>query len=432
MSAKTTRSAMPTTYVVLNSPAVAQGSPETCGFCRRHDVGRRSLRALRYGVLAALVVSALQAQPNECLDDAILDVSKFAGAGGDYAKPKVEASCEGDEFIIRSNGIPHYEFVQITPNPLTVQENVFRLPRHPKLAKNHEKIPFLGKVGVAVNGISLFGPNEGPVPAVERFGDPIFNSIMDECLGHTANEYHYHALNQPCLTDGVKEGAPSPILAFALDGFPIFGPLGCTDGDCSEVIRYESSWEMTGDPTINAWEAYTYKERAGREYLDECNGHTGPTGNYHYHSTATFPYILGCYSGEVDLPERQRVTGNRQPRRGGPARGKKGGRGRRPGGLANAASSLGATLEDLSRVIDEDKLRAYLRDPENVTFDFASAASALQLNEEVLRHALEHQIPSPTAYKGHRPGCTVTPEGYLLCHPRAVHGLVDQIQGSND
>ncbi len=388
---------------------------------------RRSLRVLLF---ATFVVGAANAQ-GDCLDDAILDVSKYAGAGSAYAKPKVEASCEGDEFVIRSNGIPHYEFVQITPNPLTEQENVFRLPRNPELAKNHKKIPFLGKVGVAVNGISLFGPNEGPVPAVERFGDPIFNSIMDECLGHTANEYHYHALYQPCLTDGVKEGAPSPILAFALDGFPVYGPLGCADGECNKVIRYESSWEMTGDPTINAWQAYTYKEKAGREHLDECNGHTGPKGDYHYHSTATFPYILGCYSGEIDLPQGQRLSGNRPPRRAGPGRGKKGGRGRGrgPGGLDSAASRLAVTLEDLSAVIDENELRTYLRDPENLSFDFASAARKLQLNEEVLRQALEHQIPTPIAYKGHRPGCTVTPEGYLLCHPRAVHGLVDQIQG---
>ena len=36
--------------------------------------------------------------------------------------------------------------------------------------------------------------------------------------------------------------------------------------------------------------------------LDECNGHTTatpdfPDGIYHYHVTATFPYISGCYRG---------------------------------------------------------------------------------------------------------------------------------------
>ncbi len=31
--------------------------------------------------------------------------------------------------------------------------------------------------------------------------------------------------------------------------------------------------------------------------LDECNGQVGPEGDYHYHATETFPYILGCYNG---------------------------------------------------------------------------------------------------------------------------------------
>ena len=26
-------------------------------------------------------------------------------------------------------------------------------------------------------------------------------------------------------------------------------------------------------------------------------GHTGGTGDYHYHATSSFPYILGCYAG---------------------------------------------------------------------------------------------------------------------------------------
>ncbi len=391
-----------------------------------------------------IFVATLAAQPSvggDCGATHLLDVSKFAGAGEQYAKPSVEGACEGDEFIIRSNGIPHYEFVQITPNPLTEQKNEVRVPRHPKIAEEPTSIPFLGTIGIAVNGIVLYGPNEGPVPAVERFGDPIFNAIMDECMGHTADQYHYHALNQLCLTDGVKEGAPSPVLGYALDGFAIRGPLGCANQDCSEVIRYQSSWEMTGDPAIKAWEAYKFSEKDDEKFLDRCNGHTAPDGDYHYHATATFPYILGCYSGNPNLPERSRVSGNRGPRRGGPggpaARrrggpgGTAGGLGRRrfrPGDLASAAARLSATEDDLTAVIDVEALRAYLRDPENLTFDYTAAAKKLNLNEEVLRHALEHQIPTPLAYKGHRPGCTTTPEGYLLCHPNAVHHLVDQVQ----
>ena len=192
---------------------------------------------------------------------------------------------------------------------------------------------------------------------------------------------------------------------------------------------------MTGDPTVNAWQAYTFVAKEERQFLDRCNGHSGPAGDYHYHATATFPYILGCYSGKPNLPERPRSSRARRPRPGGPRPGPPGGPGAgrrgpppgrrsgprfRPGDLAAAAARLAVTEEDLAAVIDREALRAYLRDPENVSFDFAAAAKKLHLNEKVLRHALEQQIPTPVAYKGHRPGCTTTPEGYLLCHPDAV------------
>ncbi len=75
-----------------------------------------------------IFVATLAAQPSvggDCGATHLLDVSKFAGAGEQYAKPSVEGACEGDEFIIRSNGIPHYEFVQITPNPLTGRRTKF-------------------------------------------------------------------------------------------------------------------------------------------------------------------------------------------------------------------------------------------------------------------------------------------------------------------
>jgi YHYH protein len=273
---------------------------------------------------------------------------------------------------------------------------------------------------------------------VERYGDPIYNSIMDECLGHTANEYHYHAFHQPCLTDGVREGQRSPILGYALDGFPIRGPYGCADADCHEVIRMKSGYKKIGDPTINAWQAYRFEKQEGPEYLDRCNGHTAPNGDYHYHATSTFPYIIGCYSGSPILDQARggppdltqnrgrRPRGGGPPRRGGPI-GPGGQRG--PGGLETAAPRLGLTVERLAEVVDQAKLRAHLRDPENVSFDFAGAARELGVNEEELRQALEHQVDTPVRYKGNRPGCTMTPEGYLLCHPNAVHGLVDQVQG---
>ncbi len=199
-------------------------------------------------LLLLLIAGLASAQSSPRLADAFLDVSKSPGAGLAYPKPRVEAECEGDQLVARSNGIPHYEFVQITPNPLREHDYEFRLPRNPQLAEQQTPIPLLGSIGFAVNGVVIFGPNEGPAPIEEQFGDPIFNAIMDTCMGHTALEYHYHAMVQKCLSEGVGEGDPSPILGFGYDGFPIRGPWGCVDRECSQVVRYRSSWEQIREP----------------------------------------------------------------------------------------------------------------------------------------------------------------------------------------
>ncbi len=239
--------------------------------------------------------------------DTILDVSDAAGAGAGYAAPELAASCDGDELIVTGNGIPTYTFVAMTPNPLNEIAQSYRITLTPQVAAQTTDIPLLGLAGFAVNGMPWFGPNEGPIP--DPYGDPVYNGIMDGCMGHTANEYHQHALLQKCLIQAAVAVAepwtladpdptePSPILGWALDGFPIYGPYGCVDAGCKSVVEMQSSWVQTGDPTTYAWDNYTYQEQVGDQYMDRCNGRTQPDGSYGYHATEGFPYILGCYVG---------------------------------------------------------------------------------------------------------------------------------------
>ena len=239
--------------------------------------------------------------------ETILDVSAAAGAGAGYPAPELAASCDGDELVVTGNGIPTYTFVAMTPNALVEVDQNYRITTNPIIANQPTDIPLLGLAGFAVNGMPWFGPNEGAFP--DPYGDPVYNGIMDGCMGHTAFEYHNHALAQKCLTQAAVTVAEpwtladpdasqaSPILGWALDGHPIYGPYGCTDAACETVIEMESSWVQTGDPTTYAWDNHEYQEQAGDQYLDRCNGRTQPDGSYGYHATATFPYILGCYTG---------------------------------------------------------------------------------------------------------------------------------------
>ncbi|MCO4773889.1 MAG: YHYH protein [Deltaproteobacteria bacterium] len=239
----------------------------------------------------------------------VLDVSGAAGAGANYANPDLWAGCTDDSLIIEGNGIPTYSFVQMTPNPLTEQSYSFDLPRNPEVAAQTTEMPLLGLAGVAVNGLVFFGPNEAGQPASSAWGDPIYNGITDGCFGHTAGEYHFHALSQKCLTqDAVGESEPwtladpnpaeaSPVIGWAMDGFPIYGPYGCLDSDCTEVAEMKSGFDQIADPTQDAWDAYAWSEKSDPTFLDACNGRVQPDGSYGYHATEGFPYIIGCYVG---------------------------------------------------------------------------------------------------------------------------------------
>lgn len=239
----------------------------------------------------------------------MLDVSKAPGAGDAYPKPTLSAKCTGDKFVVESNDIPHYTFVQTTPNPLKGQSEHYEIPRNPQVAATVSSIPLLGVAGFAVNGMPFFGPNEAGEPADEAYGDPVYNGLMDPCMGHTSpGEYHYHSMLVKCLDQNslvekpwMNEDPPadeaSPIIAWALDGFPVYGPQECSDAACSSVVVMKSGYVKIGDPKSHAWDAYEWQASEDPTHLDECNGHTGPGGDYHYHQTETFPYILGCYRG---------------------------------------------------------------------------------------------------------------------------------------
>jgi hypothetical protein len=243
--------------------------------------------------------------------ETILDLTGAPGPGVDGLMPELSATCDGDELVVTTNSIPFYSFIQMTPNALVENNQTYRFPLNPQLADAPSDIPLLGYAGVSVAGLPWFGPNEAGQPAAQAWGDPIYNGITDPCLGHTANEYHQHALAQKCLdADNITAEPwtaadpdptqPSPVIGWAADGFPIYGPYGCLDKACTEVVEFQSGWVQTAAPVQDAWDNHEYVASADDTVLDQCNGRIGPDGTYRYHATATFPYILGCYAGEVD------------------------------------------------------------------------------------------------------------------------------------
>ncbi len=168
-------------------------------------------------------------------------------------------------------------------NPSYIQEHndTYYLPVNP--VKNPNAVAMtdrdangalnMGPVGLAVNGVVFYNPYDANMVDA--------SNIMDRCCGHPSpdNRYHYHkypiCVNTPFVDKGESH---SPIIGFALDGFPVYGP-------------YERSGEMAKDD----------KERP----LNAFNAHFDDVRGWHYHVTpGKFPYIIGGYMG--NRPQRSR------------------------------------------------------------------------------------------------------------------------------
>ena len=190
----------------------------------------------------------------------------------------VRISHDQQFLIMESQGYPNHPTAVFpnsgNPNTIRVQSFTFRLPLVPKLADAITRLP-MGPIGTALNGVVFFNPYEMEgMNAVEGYSEV----WLDSCCGHPQQTgvYHYHkyptCVKSPFKDDGKQH---SPILGFAFDGFPLYGP-------------YESNGVMAKD----------FKKS---EALDVCNGHMDEIRGYHYHVTpGRFPYLLGGYAGVVE------------------------------------------------------------------------------------------------------------------------------------
>ncbi len=192
------------------------------------------------------------------------------------------AKKNGSVLVVESNGLPQHGMMfgirswqqQVPlPQPYTGR-NAWQIPLHPQLAKhpistrNHL---MRGAIALAVNGVPIFN-------ALNNRGEDAFLAgELDQWGGHCGrgDDYHYHRAPVH-LEKIVGEGMP---IAFALDGFPIYG---YTEPDGSLPVK-----------------------------LDAFNGHFSQGGHYHYHASKKYPYINGGMRGKVQMQDDQIIP---QPR----------------------------------------------------------------------------------------------------------------------
>lgn len=212
-------------------------------------------------------------------------------ANADLADPEVSASCDGDNVVVTSNGIPDYTYIETSPGSPDAVDYTFTIPATPTMADAVTDVPDLGTAAVALNGVPIYGPTEG------TGGD--VNSLvgaLSECGSHNGpTGFHIHQIltsaNTDCLFTPEEVAAAPQLVGYALDGYPIY----------TGIDQYTSSWELTDESLFasDTWAAHSYVEGLGD--LDQCNGLTDADGNYAYYTTETFPYVIGCYAGVVDV-----------------------------------------------------------------------------------------------------------------------------------
>jgi hypothetical protein len=179
-------------------------------------------------------------------------------------------------YYVGSNGMPDHPMMigitawqQQVPLPQKYfDDNAWRIPLHPVPAKEPAMIKgrFLrGAIALGVNGIPIFNPQNNRGDVSYEIGE------LDEWGGHCgrADDYHYHIV--PVHLEKVV-GKDRPV-AYALDGYPIYG----------------------------------YQDEKAPDFapLDRLSGHKDQDGNYHYHATKTYPYVIGGFYGEVVEREEQ-------------------------------------------------------------------------------------------------------------------------------
>jgi hypothetical protein len=169
------------------------------------------------------------------------------------------------------------------PAYIQAQSATYRIPLNPRpnpraaamdKTNSNRALP-MGPIGIATNGVVFFNPFDAD-------GEDA-TDLMDRCCGHPGpgNLYHYHkypvCVKSPFVDQGEEH---SPLIGWAFDGFPIYGP-------------YEAKRLMAKDDIAHPLNAFNLHQ-------DDLRG-------WHYHVTpGKFPYLLGGYYGEVEARNMRR------------------------------------------------------------------------------------------------------------------------------
>ena len=235
--------------------------------------------------------------PDNEARDAQASVTTWSRGQGTQAQPTYagihEISATANNIYVSTTGLAFHVMGpwygangNLFPNYPSNRAGQFRFPRTPDTTISPKVETGLGTVGLFVDGVSMFdsrdafsydnsaGVDDGPNSGAAINGDDIWNrdafvnesDTFDAAFAHQAgNNHHYHA-NPPglrhLLGDSVSydassntyaenfDGGHSPILGWAEDGIPLYGPYGySTPLDANSPVRRMVSGYQKRDGT---------------------------------------------------------------------------------------------------------------------------------------------------------------------------------------
>ena len=255
----------------------------------------------------------------------VMDIQRDTAFTGGFTVELTGTSC-----VFTSNAIPNHDFndssAQFADN---VAESTlsFTLPQNPTQGEAATDISLQYDNAIFLNGVKLdllaaacYGVGSEPL-GQEKIGcfeagtpwryDPMFsgnNFGTDMHNAHTQPDgtYHYHGDPMALYDDGGS--SESPVIGFAADGYPIFGPYIDDNGTVRKVvsgytIKDGDRVSMDGEGAFPGG-SYDGTYRDDYEFtnagdLDVCNG-MEKDGVYGYYVTDAYPWVLACFVGTPD------------------------------------------------------------------------------------------------------------------------------------
>jgi len=302
-----------------------------------------SLKPINLIILFFICIVTNNCKPNECCPPECVDITNAILTNrSPYCKDYVGKYCAivtdinydttfkagftikhvGDKCIWYTDALPNHDFndskTDTFPNHVRTQIYRFEITDNPTFAPSVTPLSLDYYNAILLNGALVDLLSDGccgvgdEIIGCNDIANPYRKDPMSPKAGfnpdsHNAHcqadgTYHYHG-NPNALYD-TSGKTESPVIGFAADGFPIYGPY-INDG--GTIRKVTSSWqrhpmkrEADSCPRVSD-EPGTfindYRFVNGSGDLDSCNGMMRG-GHYGYYLTDRYPYIIKYFKGK--------------------------------------------------------------------------------------------------------------------------------------